>query len=155
MTAESMCFPPNGTDVVNVRDVRRHIRELLGTDHPKIDDIELLTSEVATNAIVHSGSGRSGGRLTLTVERDDDKVRVEITDDGGADTVPHLVSDGLGEHGRGLWIVRALSDECGSWQDQRGRTTVWFQFNGASDAVVSSLPEAHGAVPSRHPGGRA
>jgi hypothetical protein len=55
--------------------------------------------------------------------------RKEITDDGGSNTIPHLVPETMGEHGRGLWIVRQLSDESGSWQDKRGRTTVWFQVN--------------------------
>ncbi len=127
MSSESICFPLDGGSLVDVREVRRYVCKLVGIDHPRIDDIELLTSEIATNAVIHSGSGRPSGRLKLTVRRDERRVRVEITDDGGADSSPHLVSDGLSEHGQGLWIVRGLSDESGSWQDQQGRTTVWFQ----------------------------
>jgi hypothetical protein len=68
--------------------------------------------------------------LWLSVLADDHRVRVEITGDGGADTIPPMASGVLDEHGTGLVIVRGLSDRCGSSQDQRGRTAACFQIDG-------------------------
>jgi anti-sigma regulatory factor (Ser/Thr protein kinase) len=150
MSSEPICFPAEDGGVLDVREVRREVCKLVGTDHPKIDDIELLTSEIATNAAIHTASGKPGGRLRLSVLKEEGRVRVEITDDGGAGSVPRLVSDPFAEHGRGLWIVRTLSDACGSWQETQGRTTVWFEIGSVArrrdeDLVGVGVHEAEDA----------
>jgi anti-sigma regulatory factor (Ser/Thr protein kinase) len=116
--------------VPGVRDaaaqVRRMLRELLGAGHAALADAELCLSELLSNAIKYTDSGR-GGQVRVELNVTDRSVRGEVVDDGGGATVPHLRSrpDGLGESGRGLWIVAGLSADWGAERRGRGHA-VWF-----------------------------
>jgi anti-sigma regulatory factor (Ser/Thr protein kinase) len=87
--------------------------------------LEILVSELVTNALLH-GDGPIGLRLAS----DGQSVRLEVTDDGGTATTPHLV-----EHeqvgGWGLHLVDRLADSWGTdhadhatrvWTETRPRT---------------------------------
>jgi anti-sigma regulatory factor (Ser/Thr protein kinase) len=50
--------------------------------HPSADDIALIASELATNAVLHSASGQ-GGKFTLRAEIHGSYIRVEVEDAGG------------------------------------------------------------------------
>ncbi|HEY1323170.1 MAG TPA: ATP-binding protein [Streptosporangiaceae bacterium] len=74
------------------------------------DDVALMTSELVTNAILHSASRLPGGQVTVSVRAMHDMVRVEVTDQGVVP--PDLTSHrGLGQ---GLAIVAALADVFGA-----------------------------------------
>lgn len=91
------------------------------------DDAVLLTSEVVTNAIVHTGSG-AGGTFAVMVCRDGGRVRVVVRD-GGADRGPVVRPPGRGgESGLGLGLVEMLADRWGHDGDARGRV-VWFEVS--------------------------
>lgn len=105
---------------------RAFIRQVLGSGHPGMESITLLTSELVTNSVEHSDSRLPGGRITITLRVGTDRVRVEVTDAGGA-AVPTLCrDDGLGESGRGLRLVNACSL---AWNYHRAadRTVTWFE----------------------------
>jgi two-component sensor histidine kinase len=73
-------------------------------------DTALLTSELVTNAILHSASGLRGGQVTVSVRTQDGIVRVDVTDQG--ELPPCFPRDhGLGQ---GLAIVAALADVFGA-----------------------------------------
>jgi anti-sigma regulatory factor (Ser/Thr protein kinase) len=73
-------------------------------------DAALLTSELVTNAILHSASGLPGGKVTVSVQTADGMVRVDVTDQG--ELPPCLPrSRGLGQ---GLALVAALADVFGA-----------------------------------------
>ena len=87
-----------------------------GTD---VHDRALLcTSELVTNAIEHGA-----GPVDLHVELDDAKVRIEVTDHSGRLPAPKLPSP-TEVRGRGLLIVRNLSDRWGFDPRPHGKT-VW------------------------------
>jgi serine/threonine-protein kinase RsbW len=50
----------------SIREARRFITTFLG-DWPIAEAAELIVSELATNAVRHSASGRFGGRFLVTV----------------------------------------------------------------------------------------
>lgn len=58
---------------------RSAVRALL-LDSPRADDVELIASEFATNAIRHSHS--RGARFELTLDLAPDRVRIEVEDGG-------------------------------------------------------------------------
>ena len=60
----------------NVAEARAFVSRTLGTTHPCTDVAVLLCSELVTNAVVHSASGRPGGTVTIVVLRLADAVRV-------------------------------------------------------------------------------
>jgi serine/threonine-protein kinase RsbW len=107
----------------HVRRVRRWLRANLGAC-PAVDDAILLASELVTNALEHSASGRGGSFAVAVYHRPAD-VRVEVTDQGGP-WAPGDAADGL--HGRGLVIVGTFARAWGITGDDSGRT-VWFELD--------------------------
>src|SRR5215471_7068619 len=62
---------------------RAFVRQVLGSSHPGLERITLLTSELVTNSVSHSNSRLDGGTVMVTVRTAADRVRVEVSDDGG------------------------------------------------------------------------
>ncbi len=83
---------------------RRFLAGLLG-DCPAADDAVLCLSEVAANAVLHSRSGRPGGRFAVRVTRAGCWLQVAVTDEGG----PWAARPGGDGSGRGLVIVRSIA----------------------------------------------
>jgi anti-sigma regulatory factor (Ser/Thr protein kinase) len=73
------------------------------------DDAALMTSELVTNAILHSASGLPGGSVTVTVAARGGMARVDVIDQGGMP--PCATAHGLGA---GLAIVAQLADVFGA-----------------------------------------
>jgi anti-sigma regulatory factor (Ser/Thr protein kinase) len=97
----------------SVPEVRRLVRAFFATSS-RAYDLELITAELVTNAIHHTASGRKGGKVTVTIERQPGRARLEVTDHGTTPWRPAQPDgDGMAEHGRGLQIVSALADEVG------------------------------------------
>jgi anti-sigma regulatory factor (Ser/Thr protein kinase) len=106
-----------------VSHVRRWLRDLVGAEHPAFDDAAVCLSELLTNALRHTDSGR-GGRMRVELAFDEKRLRVAVTDDGCAATVPHI-RDAPDESGRGLRIVEAYADAWGVQRRGPGHA-VWF-----------------------------
>lgn len=93
-----------------------------------IDDVLLACSELTTNAIMHSDSGRPGGQFTVRLAIRRDIVRVEVLDQGGTgpgrqDGLGDEPTQDSGQYGRGLTIVAAITEAWGIAGDHDGRTT--------------------------------
>ncbi|MFG2006436.1 ATP-binding protein [Spirillospora sp. NPDC048911] len=108
-----------------VQAVRRFAMELL-TERPFRDDLVLCLSELVTNAVVHTASGR-GGHVTVAITEGGEGVQVDVSDDGGTG-VPEICHEAEGVSGRGLRLVEGLA---GSWgvRVSREGTTVWFTMD--------------------------
>jgi anti-sigma regulatory factor (Ser/Thr protein kinase) len=114
---------------------REFVSIALGRDHPCADALTVIISELVTNAVIHSRSGRDGGTVTITVRPfpgpgdglggQRHRVRVEVTDDG-ADGLPALRLVGACDvGGRGLHLVDALAAAWNCSRDPAGTTTTW------------------------------
>ena len=103
---------------------RRFVRDVLMSRHVSdgvVDTVELLTSEVVTNAIIH---GRSGPQLAVTV--DGDVVRVAVQD--LSPEVPVRRRGRLDDvSGRGVVIVEELATAWGVDRQTNGSKRVWFE----------------------------
>jgi len=107
-----------------VRNVREFVAQSVDGS-PVVDDVILLTSEVAANAVVHTASGK-GGTFTVVVQPGDRVVRVEVHD-GGSEASPKVRSaDELAGSGRGLGLVEGLATRWGHLGNRNGRV-VWFE----------------------------
>ena len=103
-------------------DVTLSAWDLHGLREPAV----LLTSELATNAVIHA---RTPFRVSVML---DEELTIEVAD--GSEELPRLEPVAIdGESGRGLLLVSRLADRWGSRQEERGKT-VWFAFslNGAA-----------------------
>jgi len=104
-------------------DLRRWLGMLLPQGAPR-DDVVSVATELASNAIKHTSSGRGGWfAVEIALAHPSSAVRVCVAD-GGAPKGPRMVDEPLAEHGRGLMLVQGLSARTGVSGDRRGRV-VW------------------------------
>jgi GAF domain-containing protein/anti-sigma regulatory factor (Ser/Thr protein kinase) len=82
----------------------------------------LLVSEVVTNALRHTD-----GEVVLELWRFTDRLRVEVTDETSRAPV-HAGHDPLGDSGRGVPLMDALSDRWGTAPQGDGKV-VWFELD--------------------------
>jgi anti-sigma regulatory factor (Ser/Thr protein kinase) len=105
---------------MSVEQARRFVLGVLGTGRAEREVIELLVSELATNAVSHA---QTSFEVSVSVG---DVTHVEISD--GSPLAPRLlpVTDEGDEGGRGL---RFVSDLALAWGVRRTPTgkTVWFE----------------------------
>ena len=84
------------------------------------ETVVLLVSELAANAVQHGGTP-----FTVRFDRTSERVRVEVTDDGGGQ--PHMGDrDESAVSGWGLRLVDALATAWGIGPAPKPATTVWF-----------------------------
>ncbi|HEX6711724.1 MAG TPA: ATP-binding protein [Thermoleophilaceae bacterium] len=109
----------------SVADARSHVRYALESrlDPGTLSDIELVVSELVTNAVRHG----PGAVITLRLVTDaDGGISGEVVDQG--DGVVAIRQHEIGtaaEGGMGLPIVDTLTD---AWGVYPGSTHVWFRF---------------------------
>jgi anti-sigma regulatory factor (Ser/Thr protein kinase) len=107
------------------RAARNFVRELADdVAGERLDDVLVLTSELATNAVLHARTPLEVGIVTT-----DDVVLICVADGHADDPSLPTPSDSR-ESGRGIMLVRALADDWGVLPDvERGGKVVWFQIN--------------------------
>jgi anti-sigma regulatory factor (Ser/Thr protein kinase) len=89
------------------------------------DDVVLCASELATNAVLHSRSGRQGGTFTVRASiAFGHSVQVEVEDRGGSWTSATAEPDRY----HGLDIIGALATDWGITGDHIART-IWARFD--------------------------
>ncbi|MGO8961333.1 MAG: ATP-binding protein [Streptosporangiaceae bacterium] len=115
----------------SVRQSREFVRGVLGEWWPGLDDVLVMVSEIASNAIRHTASGDDGW-FDVTVSVTGRTARVAVADRGSS-SEPRI-PDGSGvpdalTGGRGLRIVDTLADRWGHGGDELGRV-VWFEVTG-------------------------
>jgi anti-sigma regulatory factor (Ser/Thr protein kinase) len=114
----------------HVREARSFVAKALGELHPSLDDAVLMTSELVTNAVMHSTSRCHGGTINLLVMESTSGVRIEVTDQGSDLSSPIVRGDVYASDGHGLFLVQTLADQWGYLRDETG-TTVWFWIGAA------------------------
>jgi serine/threonine-protein kinase RsbW len=76
-----------------------------------LNDLKLAVTEACTNSVRHA-YGENGGAVDIVFELHDDRLVVEVSDDGaGLGAAQPESSAGLTEGGLGIAIIRALTDE--------------------------------------------
>jgi anti-sigma regulatory factor (Ser/Thr protein kinase) len=127
----------------SVRQARIELRDFLD-GYGRVDDAQLVLSELATNAVLHSRSRQDGGEIEVRFEYSPGVVRIEVVDQGDepardgdqpeqAEQIeafapaedpafPH------GESGRGLKLVDALADKWGCDSSPGGPATWWAEL---------------------------
>jgi Anti-sigma regulatory factor (Ser/Thr protein kinase) len=103
---------------------RRAVRKTLadwGYEHA-CDDITLIVSELITNAVVHGAPD-----ISCAISVSADLLIGEVVDHGS--DLPHLINaDDAAEHGRGLALVRAMTQSLGWCHTADGGKSVWFSY---------------------------
>ena len=87
-------------------------------------DIALAVSEAVTNAVQHAYGQDGSGTVRLAVERSDDQILIEVSDDGRG-VLPRQHSSGLGF---GMPLMATLSDGFEVEHPVSGGTRVRIRF---------------------------
>jgi 3-hydroxyisobutyrate dehydrogenase-like beta-hydroxyacid dehydrogenase len=88
-----------------------------------VDDVTLVASELATNALAHAGTS-----FTVTLAAFSDVV-VLVVKDGSAASPVKADADAFDDAGRGVAIVDCVSREWGVTSDVITGKSVWATFN--------------------------
>lgn len=109
----------------SVATARRFVREHLNLhDLPSlVDDVTLVTSELATNALAHAGTP-----FTVTVSASADSVLLEVRDGSASRPVRGDPQD-ADATGRGIAIVDVVSRNWGVVVDGNAGKSVWAAFD--------------------------
>ena len=121
-TCRSRTFPATPDQV---REARRFLASVMG-EQPATDAAVLCLSELVSNAILHSNSGRPGGTFTVRATMRMGLLRAEV-EDGGGHWRPRRRR--CCQHGRGLTIVGALATAWDVIGSGCGPRTVWFEMD--------------------------
>jgi histidine kinase-like protein len=113
--------------------------ETLLPDCPERHDLLAVATELASNAVKHTASGR-GGTFAVALMGGARVMRVAVAD-GGAQAGPRMQEEPAGENGRGLLIVCGLSVCTGTCGDEHGRL-VWAEIPWRVPCTVTALPPA-------------
>ncbi|MFF6994424.1 ATP-binding protein [Streptomyces sp. NPDC008313] len=112
-------------DLRAVAEARKAMRELLRDwgEPGESDTAELLTSELVTNALIHTDHDAV---LTATVSPHG--LHVEVRDFVGRRPILRVPDADGGTHGRGLVLVQSLADAWGVRPHAVGKA-VWFELS--------------------------
>jgi anti-sigma regulatory factor (Ser/Thr protein kinase) len=102
---------------------------------------EHIVAELAANAALHGRVQGRDFRLTLTLETTTGLLRIAVTDAKGGQ-LPVVPTDSTtdGETGRGLLLVRALTDRWGTEPHPPGGKTVWAALSVAGAPRTGNAP---------------
>ncbi len=112
-------------------DSAAHARHAVGevSDHlspRRLEDAQLLVSELVTNAIRHAGLD-DDDVIKLVVVAGDGALRIEVCDPGQGFEVTEPEPDPTRPSGWGLCLVRELADRWGV--ERHAGTRVWFELD--------------------------
>jgi anti-sigma regulatory factor (Ser/Thr protein kinase) len=124
--AHAIQLPPDARSASKARTfVGRH---LLAHDLPYLtDDVQLVVSELATNALAHAETP-----FAVTLAASAQSVLLRVQDRSARPLVPGTGAP-LDTHGRGLSIVDVLSLDWGVTVHTDGGKTVWAAFDNHRD----------------------
>ena len=110
-------------DTASASRARRFVDEVLSRWHcgELLDDVQLLVSELVTNAVVHAGSD-----VEIAVRLLVDSVRIEVVDRAPDATLRASSPAVEDESGRGLLLVETLASAWGV-EPLDGGKAVWFE----------------------------
>ncbi|HET7046707.1 MAG TPA: ATP-binding protein [Solirubrobacteraceae bacterium] len=110
-------------DVSAPRIARRTLNEWFATSlaDDGLDTAKLLVSELVTNALLHGQ-----GTITLRPHLDDDRLLIEVMDEGPGFERTVRDADFEMNGGLGLGLVDSESNR---WGVQEGTTHVWFELD--------------------------
>ncbi|WP_229715698.1 ATP-binding protein [Mangrovihabitans endophyticus] len=117
-------------EVDSVPAVRRLLRCALGVLHVDRQygaDLELALTEACGNVVKHASGA---DKFEVSLEVADDRCAIDVRDNGTGFDIGEAAGDDPGadsEHGRGLFLIRALSDNVRLQSTPRSGSLIHFE----------------------------
>ena len=107
---------------------RRSVQHMAGgqLDHPEREMVEILMTELVTNAVVHTGRD-AGENVILRFAVAPERIRVEVHDHGIGFSTEQLARPRTEPGGYGLMMVDRGASRWGT--SVQGGTCVWFELD--------------------------
>jgi serine/threonine-protein kinase RsbW len=110
-----------------VEDLLIEANKAFHLDENKFQRFQIAVSEMIINAIVHGNKEQAEKKVFISIEFDEQKITVFVTDEGNGfdiDTVPDpTIEENIPKiSGRGLFIVKSLVDEFSYKHTDKGST---------------------------------
>ncbi|MEE1754008.1 ATP-binding protein [Streptomyces sp. SP18CS02] len=109
-------LPARAESAARARHLMGRRLALWGIDEDVRDTVELIVSELVTNAVVHTASSR----VVCELRDGGEQLRIAVQDEGCPALGPGLRHVAADECGRGLMIVDALSSAWGAHDARHG-----------------------------------
>ena len=90
------------------------LAELRDIGEDTMADLKLALTEAVSNSVRHAYGPNGGGHVEITYELQQDRLSIEVIDDGEGfdpDERPSFDGDELSEGGLGIAIIRTIADE--------------------------------------------
>lgn len=122
---EHMSFRADTKELAAARAAVVSLLEGLGIPESTLFDIRVAVGEALANAMRHGSPGGSSDTVAVAVEAYDDRVAIEVSDQGcGFDGTLPAEADLYAASGRGVMFMRALMDRVDFTVCDGGGTTV-------------------------------
>ncbi|MEU6476162.1 ATP-binding protein [Streptomyces sp. NPDC047017] len=126
----------------------------IAADEPLAETLVLLVSELATNAVVHTGCPAVLRLFLPGAPAEAATVRLEVADISTRAPVPRCAGDEA-TGGRGLALVDGLADRWG-WTAEGAGKRIWCELDRCAPPVAAAAPAAcRGHAPAGEEPGRA
>lgn len=124
-------LPPDDANVGLARLVVVTAARNAGLDAERLEDLRVVVSEAATNAVLSHQRARSTEPIQVAVDFDDGELQVEVTDRGPGFEPPTQqdpeARDWSMEGGLGLTLMRTLADDASFERTQGMRVRLRFR----------------------------
>ncbi|MGA2668124.1 MAG: ATP-binding protein [Ignavibacteria bacterium] len=120
-------------NIILVEDMLIEVNKAFHLDEDKFQRFQIAVSEMIINAIVHGNKEQADKKVLISIEFDERKITVFVTDEGNGfdiDTVPDpTIEENISKiSGRGLFIIRSLVDEFSYKHTDKGSTFTLSMF---------------------------
>lgn len=103
-------IPADPKYISTIRRAICSIANSLGFPRENVDDIELSVAEALANAVEHGSPYSKGNNVMIVCQVCDDKLVIDVRDEGPGFAPPSCDAEPFSEHGRGLRMIYDLMD---------------------------------------------
>ena len=107
---------------------RRFVADALPRRSELVETARLLVSETVTSILDQAPAGPGRGSFEVAWALFDDRLRVEVSDDGGPARLRHRIHELQSAGGGGLKLLQILAYRWGVREGVGGRT-IWFELD--------------------------
>lgn len=106
-----------------INEILSNIDKRLDENH--IFDVRLILNELISNCVIHGNKKDENKQVNLFFSLNRNKIKIKVSDEGKGFNIFQCKSDMMDENGRGLVLVKGLSDK--------------FQIKGNTITVLKSI----------------